>query len=799
VPWTEVPIALELLRRRRRGVLHFHGYYEAPGSVVLGVRSYDTLLASRQAQAIQQAIAARYTLLFIGCGDGLTDPNFGALLEWSKELLSGSIYSHYALVRKGETRPKAPHVKFVEYGEKYEDLPPFIRAKLATPHSAERALTVPNAGFCIGREDEVNSLVDALLAGNPVPVLGGAGMGKTTIALQALHDARVAARFGSRRYFVQLDGAKTRPDVVASIALALGVPITPGAELAVFDTFAAAPAALVLDNAETPLDGDQEQVEELFARLSSIDPLSLVATIRGNERPHSVTWTKSVKANELTGEEATEAFVRWSGKPVFRNDPYLSKLLAALDGVPLAITLMARYAELFDSLDIVWQRWSEKRTAMLKDRTPGVGRLHDIAVSYELSIGVLTDSARRLLSVLALLPDGAAREDLSGIFADPDDAADELRRRALIVDEERRIRMRAPLREYIAAARPPEAPDEERAISYYASLAAEEGDKVGNAGGAEAVARLAPEVANVEAILSRSPELHLKALAPAVYGWGEFIRFTGVRSIAPMEGVITAAVAAGKSEIIALCANTLADIALTRSENEEARKRYEQALSLYQRADDVMGEANCILRLGDVALKRSDYEGARRRYEEALPLYQREGDVLGEANCIKGLGDIGSARSDNEGARKHYERALQLYQRIRSVLGEAHCIKSLGIIALRQSDHEGARKRYQEALPLYERVGDVQGEANCIKGLADIALEQSDHEGARKWYEKALPLYQRVGGVLGEANCIVGRGDIASAAGDATQALSHYRTALTLYVRIAERIQSGAPTSVSRA
>jgi tetratricopeptide (TPR) repeat protein len=788
VPWTDVPAAQEILRNHRQAVLHLHGCFDHPQSVVLGVRSYASILKSQGAQAIQQALAANKSFLFIGCGEGLSDPNFGALLEWIDAAFGRSIYRHYRLCLKSEKTPPEGRLFPVPYGDGYGDLVPFLR-DLAP---RKRAFTLPSPGYCFGREREVEEVVTGLLADNPqpLPILGGPGMGKTTIALKALHDKRVAERFRERRWFVRCEGVKTRTELAAAIARELDLLLTPNVEQSVLAALEAAPAALVLDNGETPLDADGAAVEELLSLLAAVESLALVMTIRGLRRPRGVPWRPDTEAERLPDSVAKEVFVAVSGKPKFADDPHLTGLLVALDGVPLAITLMGRYAESFDSLELVWSRWKSKRTAMLKDGLAPT-RLTDIAVSYELSIGVLGETARRLLSVLALLPDGVAHRDLEGVFVDPDDAADELRRRALVFDEGERMRMQAPLREYVAGTHPTDPVGERKVVDHYLDLAANEGQKIGRTGGAEAVARLAVEVANVEVALGKSTAASDTAIGQTVYGWATLMRFTGLGSTGPIAQIAATAMTGGRIQVAAQSLENLGDVALDRSDHEMARARYEQAQPLYRQVGAVLGEANCIKRLGDVALDRSDHETARARYEEAQPLYRQVEAVVGEANCIRRLGDIALERSDHETARARYEEAQPLYRQVGDVLGEANCILSLGEIALRCSDHEKARVRYEEAQPLYRQVGSVRGEASCIRGLGHIALSRADYETARAHYEQARPLYQQVGYVLGEANCIRGLGDTASAEGQRDEAVPRYRAALALYERIPEPYSIG--------
>ena len=237
-------------------------------------------------------------------------------------------------------------------------VPPVTGAGTASP-------LPPKPPRCIGREQEVETLVGALLAGEPTPVLGPAGIGKSTVCLQALHDRRIAERFDGRRYFVRLDGAHTAKDMLAGVGAVLGIPADQTSIGAVVGHLAGQPAALALDNLETPWEAETLETEALLAELAAVPGLSLTVTLRSRNRPGGVAWREAVEVVPLSSEDAKRVFLAIAGDK-HAADAHLGDLLAALDGVPLAIELMAHAAESEPDLAGVWQRWQTERTEMLK-------------------------------------------------------------------------------------------------------------------------------------------------------------------------------------------------------------------------------------------------------------------------------------------------------------------------------------------------------------------------------------------------------------------------------------------------
>jgi len=116
-----------------RRVLHLHGLWDRPKTVVLGLQSYIEVSQDSHTQTVMRTLGTGTSLLFVGCGEeGLADPNWGRFLEWLKrfDTEGESQHRHYRLVRESERINPVGRLFPLVYGENYSDLPGFLR-KLA--------------------------------------------------------------------------------------------------------------------------------------------------------------------------------------------------------------------------------------------------------------------------------------------------------------------------------------------------------------------------------------------------------------------------------------------------------------------------------------------------------------------------------------------------------------------------------------------------------------------------------------------------------------------------------------------
>ncbi|WP_211299802.1 hypothetical protein, partial [Amycolatopsis lexingtonensis] len=278
--------------------------------------------------------------------------------------------------------------------------------------SPAEPLPPPTVELCVGRDTQVADVVAAWTAGRSVVIAGGPGIGKSTVLGRAITDPAIITSYGARRFVVSCDGAESASAVVDKMALALGV--VPGEHLRnrVLSFLRETPCVLVLDNFETLSDADPAGAAELVVQVRA-DAAVLGVGYRGGGAPVGLTGMAEIVLGPLSSAAALEVFAAVAGDR-HRGDSMVELLVAELDGVPLAITLLATLARTEVGLGTLMSAWRTKRTDLIAHASHP-DRTSSLPVSIELSWDRLGPDARTALSLAALLPDGWPR-DRPGLY-----------------------------------------------------------------------------------------------------------------------------------------------------------------------------------------------------------------------------------------------------------------------------------------------------------------------------------------------------------------------------------------------
>ncbi len=231
----------------------------------------------------------------------------------------------------------------------------------------------------------------------------------------------------------------------------------------------------------------------------------------------------------------------------------------------------------------------------------------------------------------------------------------------------------------------------------------------------------------------------------------------------------------------ASAARLLGDLETQFDRPEEARGRYERALTLFGKEQDDPGLAKTMMALGDLEFRLDRHEEARGPYDRALALFGKVQDGLGQAKTSKALGDLEIRLDRPEEARGLYERALALFGKEQPGLDQANTLQSLGDLEIRLGRPEEAHGRYERALALFEKAKDGLGQAKTSKALGDLEIRLDRPEEAGEWYDRALALFGKEQQGLDQANTLQALGDLEIRLGRPEEARGRYDRALTLF------------------
>ena len=280
--------------------------------------------------------------------------------------------------------------------------------------SAPRALfadtpAAPRRHRLIGREDVVESLTAMLAHRRLVTIVGPAGVGKSAVAQATCEESAALGPDGV--FFVELSALRGDAPVTDALASALGVSVNPGDPIgSLVARLGARQIVIGLDNCEHMIEAAADVVEQLLERATGV---RFLATSRepllvADESVFRLAPLAAPPAGEVLSAEAALAYPAvqlfieraLNSSETFKfgdaEAVHVAEICRRLDGLPLAIELVAARVDLFGVGGLETALNDRLMLAARRNRT-GQPRQQSIRGALDWSYDLLSDVEKLVL------------------------------------------------------------------------------------------------------------------------------------------------------------------------------------------------------------------------------------------------------------------------------------------------------------------------------------------------------------------------------------------------------------------
>ena len=695
-------------------------------------------------------------------------------------------------------------------------------------------LPAPVAGFT-GRADELAvmmGLLDPSKAdrGAEVSAVAGlAGVGKTSLAVQAGHAARDRGWYGGGVLFIDLHGYDEAPVVPAqaldALLRALGVPaelIPQGVEerAALYRSVLAQitdPVLVIADNAS-----NEAQVRPL---LPGTGPHRVVVTSRHTLAGLGARLVDVTVLDVQASIALLETAVRSARPGDIRvsNDPAAAALLAEMcGGLPLALQITAALlnatptlsaGELAEELGM-----RQERLARLRYDDGSGDAVLSVAAAFELSYRRLDRNAARMFRLLPVNPGPSVSTAAAAVLADL--PISEVRgilgglARAHLADAAAgaggRWRMHDLLRLYAArlsdehAATDSREQARDRLLNYYLATTAAADQHLralqGTTAPAEfngrdaALAWLDAEQPGLIAAVNMADETSQDQVAlrlPIVLA--EYLslrrRFDDMLAIGAVSLKMARHLGNRSDEGAAL---TVLGSALREVRRfEEAISVLQEAVAIFRETGDRHGEGQALTSLGAPLREVRRFEEAISVLQEAVAIFRETGDRHGEGQALGNLGNTLREVRRFEEAISVLQEAVAIFRETGDRHGEGITLGNLGAVLQELARLEEAISVLQEAVAIFRETGDRHGEGITLGNLGAVLQELARLEEAISVLQEAVAIFRETGDRHGEGITLGNLGAVLQELARLEEAISVLQEAVAIFRETGDRHGEG--------
>ncbi len=230
--------------------------------------------------------------------------------------------------------------------------------------------------------------------------------------------------------------------------------------------------------------------------------------------------------------------------------------------------------------------------------------------------------------------------------------------------------------------------------------------------------------------------------------------------------------------------NAAGVLAFRQGDLEQARVSHEEALFLFQQAEEDVGVAASMQLLASIEMDQGRYAIAQQRLENSLSLYRTMNHEHGIAHSLSRLGTLAWDQDRFDDACQYHRESLRIYQGLGIQLSIAFESLAVGDAERMLGNVTAARMHYDECLKIAQ-IMEHKGLVGAVhKSLGLLTFKQGDYEQARHYGEKALHIFRELGDKIHTGFALSHLGDVAHKFGENNQALSYLGEYLQIMVEV---------------